>query len=88
MVMDHIILAFSHQVENNGRNGHQMADAMRQELSETCPEVIWRYQGSLAYSLIQSLCLAVNWDLPDSLSMFLDAVTKVNREMCTMAEAK
>ena len=88
MIMDHVILAFSHHVESCGSNGYQLADEMRRELSETCPDVIWQDQGSLAYSFIQTMCLTVNWDLPDPMAMFVDVVDKVNREMCTMAGAK
>ena len=74
MVIEHVMLAFSHHMENCEGNSDRLADAMRQELSDTCPEVIWQDRSSKAYCLIQSLCTAVRWDLPDPMSMFVDAI--------------
>ena len=86
MIIEHVCRAFLNQSENNDRN--QKADAMRQELSETCPVVIWHDHGSVAYNFIQSLCQAAKWNSPNPMFAFLDAVDKANRSVCNRAGAR
>ena len=69
MIIDHVYLAFLHQVElqknwaGTARTSYEVADAMRQELSETCPEIIWQNKESNAYDFIQALILSAKNDL-------------------------
>ena len=90
MIIDHIYIAFLNQVKNCGdidmRTSYEVADAMRRELSETCPEVIWQQDGSVAYNFIQSLCLTAKSDLLGldprqftSGEIFIDAVCKARK---------
>jgi hypothetical protein len=86
MIIDHVCRAYLHQLDNLKidpmQTSYKVADAMRDELSETCPEISWKDPGSRAHDFIQMLCMVTRTDLLSSPTWaYLDAMTRTRREL-------